>query len=70
VKIDTPAESLLDGDDLALARTNQALESMSAQERVCWAMQKLPAQQVVTSSFGGDVTPAYLDQGRDTILTC
>lgn len=37
MKIDTPAESLLDGDDLALARTNQALESMTAQERVCWA---------------------------------
>ena len=52
MNIDIPAESLLDGDELALARTNQALESMTAQERVCWAMQKLPAQQVVSSSFG------------------
>jgi len=52
VNIDIPAESLLDGDELALARANQALESMTAQERVCWAMQKLPAQQVVSSSFG------------------
>jgi phosphoadenosine phosphosulfate reductase len=52
VNIDIPAASLLDGDDLALTRTNQVLESMTAQERVCWAMQKLPGQQVVTSSFG------------------
>jgi phosphoadenosine phosphosulfate reductase len=52
VNIDIPAASLLDGDDLALARTNQALETMTAQQRVCWAMQKLPGQQVVTSSFG------------------
>ena len=52
MNIDIPAESLLDGDELALARTNQALESMTAEERVCWAMQKLPAQQVVSSSFG------------------
>jgi phosphoadenosine phosphosulfate reductase len=52
VNIDIPAESLLDGDKLALARTNHVLESMTAQERVCWAMQKLPAQQVVSSSFG------------------
>jgi phosphoadenosine phosphosulfate reductase len=52
VNIDIPAASLLDGDDLALARTNQALEKMTAQQRVCWAMQKLPGQQVVTSSFG------------------
>jgi hypothetical protein len=34
VNIDIPAESLLVGDELALARTNQALESMSAEERV------------------------------------
>lgn len=52
MNIDIPAASLLDGDDLALARTNQALETMTAQQRVCWAMQKLPGQQVVTSSFG------------------
>lgn len=49
---DNPAESIFDGNEQTLVRTNQALESMTAQERVCWAMEKLPAQQVVSSSFG------------------
>lgn len=52
VTFSSPAESILDGDEIALSRTNQTLESMTAQERVCWTMEKLPAQQVVSSSFG------------------
>ena len=46
------AQSLLDGDDLALARSNQNLEAMSAQERVCWGCENLPGELVVSSSFG------------------
>jgi phosphoadenosine phosphosulfate reductase len=46
------AQSLLDGDDLALARSNQDLETMSAQERVCWGCENLPGELVVSSSFG------------------
>ena len=50
--MDIPVETLLDGDQQSLDRINQALESMTAEERLCWAMQRLPAQQVVSSSFG------------------
>ena len=47
-----PAQPLFEGDDLALARANQALESMTAQERVCWGCKNLPGELVVSSSFG------------------
>jgi phosphoadenosine phosphosulfate reductase len=47
-----PAQSILDGDDLALVRVNQTLESMTAQERVCWGCENLPNKLVVSSSFG------------------
>jgi 3'-phosphoadenosine 5'-phosphosulfate sulfotransferase (PAPS reductase)/FAD synthetase len=50
--MDIPVETLLDGDERSLDSINQALESMTVEERVCWTMQKLPAQQVVSSSFG------------------
>ena len=50
--INQPAQSILDGDELALARINQALESMTAQERVCWGCENLPGERVVSSSFG------------------
>ena len=49
---DNLAQSLLDGDELAQVRTNQDLETMSAQERVCWGCENLPGELVVSSSFG------------------
>jgi phosphoadenosine phosphosulfate reductase len=52
VTVNNPAQSILDGDELALARINQALESMTAQERVCWGCENLPGERVVSSSFG------------------
>jgi phosphoadenosine phosphosulfate reductase len=52
VTINQPAQSILDGDELALARINQALESMTAEERVCWGCENLPGERVVSSSFG------------------
>ena len=52
MRINNPAQSILDGDDLALVRSNQALEAMTAQDRICWACENLPDQLVLTSSFG------------------
>jgi phosphoadenosine phosphosulfate reductase len=52
VTILNPAQPLFEGDDLALARANQALESMTAQERVYWGCKNLPGELVVSSSFG------------------
>jgi phosphoadenosine phosphosulfate reductase len=52
VTINQPAQSILDGDELALARINLALESMTAQERLCWGCENLPGKLVVSSSFG------------------
>ena len=52
MNIDIPAQSILDGDDLALVRVNQTLESMTAQERVCWGCENLPNELIVSSSFG------------------
>ncbi len=48
----TPSELLSVSDDLDLARSNHALESMSAAERASWALQHLPGVHLVSSSFG------------------
>ncbi len=45
-------KQLLAGDHDALLKINQQLESMTAQERVDWALMVLPGQQVLSSSFG------------------
>ena len=47
-----PIEDILNGDAAALASINQQLESLSAIERVQWALQHLPPQQLLSSSFG------------------
>ncbi|MFA7321679.1 MAG: phosphoadenosine phosphosulfate reductase family protein, partial [Dokdonella sp.] len=39
-------------DSRALAILNQWLETRSAEERVAWALQTLPDQHVLSSSFG------------------
>ncbi len=36
----------------ALAEYNQKLEAMTAQQRIAWALERLPARAVVSSSFG------------------
>ncbi|WP_241575307.1 phosphoadenylyl-sulfate reductase [Rosenbergiella nectarea] len=36
----------------ALAAVNQQLEALSAEERVAWALERLPGQHALTSSFG------------------
>ena len=46
------AEKLLQGDSQLLADTNQQLASLSAQQRIDWAIEHLPKQQVLSSSFG------------------
>jgi len=45
-------ESLLRGDELALTQANKKLQSLSAQERIQWALQHLPGRAMVSSSFG------------------
>jgi phosphoadenosine phosphosulfate reductase len=52
VTVNNTVQSIIEGDDLALAITNQTLESMTAQERVCWGCENLPDELVVSSSFG------------------
>ena len=42
----------LDISKEALADINEALEAMDAQARVAWALENLPANQIVSSSFG------------------
>lgn len=37
---------------LALAETNAALENLSAEERIVWALENLPGEYVLSSSFG------------------
>ena len=37
---------------LALAETNAQLEKLSAEERVAWALENLPGEYVLSSSFG------------------
>ena len=42
----------IDEDEQAQIELNQSLEKLSAEERVQWAIQFLPATQVLSSSFG------------------
>ena len=42
----------LDISKEALADINEALEAMDAQARVAWALENLPANHIVSSSFG------------------
>lgn len=45
--------SLMDiGDEAGLAQSNHELEPLSAEQRVEWALQYLPGNHVLTSSFG------------------
>lgn len=37
---------------LALAETNVQLETLTAEERVAWALENLPGEYVLSSSFG------------------
>ena len=50
--VNNTVQSIIEGDDLALGITNQTLESLTAQERVCWGCENLPGELVVSSSFG------------------
>lgn len=45
-------DALLDGDQAALHAANRRLESLSAEDRVHWALEHLPEQHVLSSSFG------------------
>ena len=40
------------GQALALAETNAKLEALSAEQRVAWALEHLPGEVVLSSSFG------------------
>jgi len=40
------------GQALALAETNAGLEALSAEQRVAWALENLPGEVVLSSSFG------------------
>ena len=44
----------LDISKEALADINEALEAMDAQARVAWALENLPANHIVSSSFGAE----------------
>jgi phosphoadenosine phosphosulfate reductase len=45
-------DAMLSGDRECLANVNRQLETLSAAERIQWALEQLPGQQVLTSSFG------------------
>lgn len=45
-------DALLHGDQAALHAANRRLESLSAEDRVHWALEHLPEQHVLSSSFG------------------
>lgn len=45
-------DAMLSGDQEYLDQINQQLEQMSAAERIQWALEQLPGQQALTSSFG------------------
>jgi phosphoadenosine phosphosulfate reductase len=49
---DDDREAILTGDQNCLDDINQQLELMSATERVQWAMEQLPNQHALASSFG------------------
>ncbi len=44
--------ALLDGDQQLLDELNSGLETFGAEERIIWAMQNLPGEQALSSSFG------------------
>lgn len=46
------AGALLGGDSSLLKQINNELESKSAQQRVTWALENLPGEQALSSSFG------------------
>lgn len=46
------AQSLLDGDTTLLEQINSELEASSAQQRITWALENLPGEQALSSSFG------------------
>ena len=48
----TDLDAMLSGDQLCLDQLNQQLEQMSAAERIQWALENLPGQHALTSSFG------------------
>ncbi|MHC1478884.1 phosphoadenylyl-sulfate reductase [Frateuria aurantia] len=56
-------------DPSALAALNQWLDGVSAEERVAWALQTLPGQHVLSSSFGAQaaVSLHLLSQQRPDI---
>ncbi|WP_373506697.1 phosphoadenylyl-sulfate reductase [Thiocapsa sp.] len=45
-------DALLHGDQATLHAANRRLESLSAEDRVHWALEHLPEQPVLSSSFG------------------
>ncbi|RKT46352.1 phosphoadenylyl-sulfate reductase [Thiocapsa rosea] len=45
-------DALLHGDQAALHAANRRLESLPAEDRVRWALEHLPEQHVLSSSFG------------------
>ncbi|WP_296804943.1 phosphoadenylyl-sulfate reductase [Thiocapsa sp.] len=45
-------DALIHGDQAALHAANRRLESMPAEDRVRWALEHLPQQPVLSSSFG------------------
>jgi phosphoadenosine phosphosulfate reductase len=45
-------DAMLSGDQACLDQVNQQLEPMSAVERIQWALENLPGQHALTSSFG------------------
>jgi phosphoadenosine phosphosulfate reductase len=42
----------LDSTEAEIADVNERLEKMTAQQRVAWALENLPSQAIVSSSFG------------------
>ena len=44
--------AILAGDQKILQNINSSLEHLTAQERIIWALENLPGQQVLASSFG------------------
>ncbi|HXH04711.1 MAG TPA: phosphoadenylyl-sulfate reductase [Candidatus Competibacteraceae bacterium] len=47
-----PSQDLLEWNEVSLDTLNQQLESMSAEQRVAWALERFPGQVVLSSSFG------------------
>jgi len=57
------------GQALALAVVNGQLETLSAEQRVAWALEHLPGEFVLSSSFGIQAAVClHLDEGRQCVL--